>query len=143
MTKQQIEVCATLSRYFKAGKSKTREQVNACLEETGGGPFFELSLGGTYFNIAISNYTISVKDMFYPDKLEKQDFYSDLINMFHNYNPDFVAFLSGSAVMIARQTDLYDGSLGMFIKFKASELGAIVIEPLKTYLKDTYPSQEE
>jgi hypothetical protein len=137
-------VCATLSRHFKLSKSKTREQVNSYLKKVGGGPVFKMTPNEAYYiTIGISNYTISVKDMFYPDKLEKQDFYSDLINMFHNYNPDFVAFLSGSAVMIARQTDLYDGSLGMFIKFKASELGAIVIEPLKTYLKDTYPSQEE
>lgn len=142
MTKQQIDVCAGLSRHFKSSKSKTRAEVNRYLEGAGGGPFFEVTLGGIAFNVAVSNYTLSVKEMFYPDKMEKTDFYSDLINMFHNYSPDFVAFLSGSAVMIARQAELYDGSVGMFIKFKTGELGDVVIEPLKTYLIDTYPPEE-
>jgi hypothetical protein len=142
MTKQQIEVCAVLSRHFKVGKSKTRAEVTKYLEGAGGGAFFEVTLGGITFNVAVSNYTLSVKDMFYPEKLEEIDFYSDLINMFHNYSPDFVGFLSGSAVMIARQTELYDGSVGMFIRFKARELGGVVIEPLKTYLIDTYPPEE-
>ena len=139
MTREQLGVCDAVSRHFGIGKNKSRAQVALYLEQNGESPLIELAIPEDELHIATTRNTIALGKMLFFKYLEKSELYSDVLNLFGNYEPEAIAFYSSSTLMVIYPEDGYDGFGGVFVRKNNDSRSGYVIEPIDHYLRHHYP----
>jgi hypothetical protein len=138
MTTQQLGICDAVARHFSITKAKVRAQVELDIAENGHSPMISINTPQGELYIGASKNTIAVGKMMFFKILEKTELYSDLENLFTNYDAEVAAFYSGGALLSAYRAEEYIGLGGILVKKDNKQYG-YVFEPISHYLQRYYP----
>jgi hypothetical protein len=150
MNIQQVKVCSAVASHFKIPAKQVREVGEQYINSTQDAePALRLDLSaycGAELNVGILKSTLALSAMPSFKHFQKSELYSEMLNLFENYEVELAVFLFGNKtqeqqLMCVRPARSYEGLGGIFCREASAKIG-YVFELFSNYLKSNFDTYE-